>query len=204
MPNHRVSLGFAQDSDAELGDFFNTVEASLDGNAAFPNLPVAHAALVTLGNTFIEKLAASADGGKLAVAEKNVARAALVDALRKIAAYVQSVAGTDLPKLLTSGFNAANNNTAQTPLPKPVVDNIDNFQSTKLMLRLKPIPNFRAVEARRKQGAGDWEAAGIYTQTRKIIQEDLTPGTQYSFQFRAIGGSTGYSEWSDPITHMAN
>jgi hypothetical protein len=203
MPNYRVSLGFAQDSDAELGDCFHTIEAGLDGNAAFPNLPVTHAALVTLGTTFIEKLAASADGGKLAVAEKNVARATLVEALRKEAAYVQSVAGTDLPKLLSSGFAAVNNNTAQTPLPKPVVDNIDDFQSTKLMLRLKPIPNLRAVEARRKQGAADWEDAGIFTQTRKIVQEDLTPGATYSFQFRAIGGSTGYSEWSDPISHMA-
>ena len=31
----------------------------------------------------------------------------------------------------------------------------------------------------------------------------LTPGTNYTFQVRAIGGSTGYSDWSDPVSHMS-
>ncbi|MGH7976559.1 MAG: fibronectin type III domain-containing protein [Limisphaerales bacterium] len=32
---------------------------------------------------------------------------------------------------------------------------------------------------------------------------DLTPGAMYSVQVRAVGGSTGYSDWSDPVSHMA-
>lgn len=31
----------------------------------------------------------------------------------------------------------------------------------------------------------------------------LTPGTQYQVQVRAIGGSTGYSDWSDSVSHMS-
>lgn len=204
MPFTRVSLGFAQYPDAELSEFYTTTYNGLDGNAAFPDLPVALPAYQALGATFIEKLAAAADGGKLAKAEKVVARAALVDAMRQLASYVQTVAGNNLPVLLTSGFLPVNTNTTQSPLPKPVVENIDNFQSTMVMIRLKTIPNMRAIEARRKvHGGAEYQAAGIFTQARKIKQEGLVPGTSYDWQFRAVGGSNGYSDWSDPITHMA-
>jgi hypothetical protein len=30
----------------------------------------------------------------------------------------------------------------------------------------------------------------------------LTPGTTYVFQVRAIGGSTRYSDWSNPVSRM--
>lgn len=204
MPFNRVSLGFAQYSDAQLSDFFTAVNTGLTGNTAFPNLPITLAAFGTLGTTFIEKLAAAADGGKRAVAEKNVARADLIDALRQIASYVQAIAGNNLPVLLSSGFEPVATNRTQTPLPKPVIENIDNLQSTMAMFRLKAIPNMRAIEARRRVHAtGEYQAAGLFTQASKIKQEDLIPGTSYDWQFRAIGGSTGYSDWSDPITHMA-
>lgn len=204
MPFNRVSLGFAQVSDAELSDVFNTVYNGLNGNTAFPNLPLTLQVLDGLGTTYIAKLAAAADGGKRATAEKNLARADLVDGLRQLASYVQAIAGNNLPVLLSSGFQPVTANTAQTPLPKPVVANIDDLQSTMAMFRLKPIPNMRAIEARRRVHAtGDYQAAGLYTQTRKIEQSGLIPGTSYDWQFRAVGGSTGYSDWSDPITHMA-
>jgi hypothetical protein len=31
----------------------------------------------------------------------------------------------------------------------------------------------------------------------------VTPGTTYTVQFCALGGSTGQSDWSDPVTRMA-
>jgi hypothetical protein len=37
---------------------------------------------------------------------------------------------------------------------------------------------------------------------RNIIAHGLTPGQVYSVQARAIGGSTGYFDWSDPSSHM--
>lgn len=204
MPYQRVSLGFAQYNDSLLSDFYTSVNTSLTGNASFPNLPITLAAFATIGNTFIEKLAASFDGGKLAVAEKNVARANLIAALRQIASYVQTVAGENLPVLLSSGFEPVSQNRTQSPLPKPVVENIDNIQSTMLLCKLKAGPNVRAIEARRKvQGTAEYQPAGIFTQPSKIMQEDLIPGTTYDLQFRGIGGSTGYSDWSDPVSHMA-
>jgi hypothetical protein len=36
-----------------------------------------------------------------------------------------------------------------------------------------------------------------------IVVKDLTPGTVYTFPVRAVGGSTGYSDLSNPVSHIA-
>jgi hypothetical protein len=38
----------------------------------------------------------------------------------------------------------------------------------------------------------------IFTQARGIVVANLTPGNTYSVQARGVGGSMGYSDWSDP------
>jgi hypothetical protein len=43
----------------------------------------------------------------------------------------------------------------------------------------------------------------MFTQARRIVLTGLTPGVTYAVRVRAIGGSTGFSDWSDPISHMA-
>jgi hypothetical protein len=65
------------------------------------------------------------------------------------------------------------------------------------------VRNARAYEVQFKNGTGGWQPAGIATQARRIEINDLTPGNTYSVQLRAIGGSTGYSDWSDPVSRMA-
>jgi hypothetical protein len=39
--------------------------------------------------------------------------------------------------------------------------------------------------------------------SQHITFDGLTPGTVYTIEVRAIGGSTGQSDWSDPSSHMA-
>ncbi|MGC3959453.1 MAG: hypothetical protein QM813_16355 [Verrucomicrobiota bacterium] len=79
--NYRVSLAFVKLADGALGDFANGVIAGL-GLPAFVDAPVSPVALGTLRSDFIAKLAAMVNGGKLATAEKNLARTALLAALR--------------------------------------------------------------------------------------------------------------------------
>lgn len=64
-------------------------------------------------------------------------------------------------------------------------------------------PNAKAYEVRLCTTPNTWLPAGTYTQARRIVVEGLTPGTIYTFQVRAVGGITGYSGWSDPLSHMA-
>ena len=35
-----------------------------------------------------------------------------------------------------------------------------------------------------------------------MIVTGLTPGTVYAIQVRALGGTTGSGDWSDPVAHM--
>ncbi len=45
--------------------------------------------------------------------------------------------------------------------------------------------------------------AGVVTQARWFVIPGWIPGTTYTVQIRAVGGTTGHSDWSDPISHMA-
>ena len=50
---------------------------------------------------------------------------------------------------------------------------------------------------------GSWQAGGVFSNTRDLAVNGLTPGTIYAIQARVLGGSTGYSDWSDPVQHMS-
>jgi hypothetical protein len=203
MANYRVNLGFAGYSDSSLNEFTLNIIAGLTGSTSFPAPPVTLADLGTLQTAFGTALTAAAQGGTPLTAAKNAARAALVTALRKVAAYVQSLAGQDQALLLSSGFLA--NSTARTKLPltTPNILQVANGISTQLVMRLQGVLNARAYEVQVKNGTGGWVSAGIFTYSRGIVLENLTPGNTYSAQTRAIGGSTGYSGWSNPVSCMA-
>ena len=109
----------------------------------------------------------------------------------------------DLPTLLSSGFEANNGPGSQSPLAKPAILAILNEASTQLVVRGAAVNNAHAYEAQIKNGTGGWQPAGTFTQTRRLVLTNLTPGQTYTVQIRAVGGSTGYSDWSDPVSHMA-
>ncbi len=75
------------------------------------------------------------------------------------------------------------------------------------MLRVTPIARARCYDVQSAAvGAGDvpgpWQDAGMYTSSRSITIAGLVPGTTYLFQLRAVGGSSGYSDWSNPVSRM--
>src|SRR5215831_7342837 len=117
--NYRVSLEFASYSDPQLAEFAGNVATSLAKNATFPNLPVSTADLGNLVSAFHTAVQAAMQGGIQLTAAKNAAREALLDALRKDASYVQSIANHDMQMLLSSGFYANSTNRSSSPLDKP-------------------------------------------------------------------------------------
>ena len=123
--------------------------------------------------------------------------------MRQEANYVQGAGSNDLAKLLSSSFSVNSTNKTSLPLDTPVVLGIDNGMTTQLIARVQGVDNARAYEAQVKNGTGGWMPAGIFTQSRNMTLPGLTPGNIYSVQVRAIGGSTGYSAWTDPVSHMA-
>ena len=196
--NYRISYSFVQLPDMAIADYTDTIVIALTGNAGFPALPVSLTVIGTQKTDYLTKLTATAQGGTLATIAKNDARDVLITSLRQTAAYVQSVASQDLQLLVSSGFQPVSTNRAQAPLDTPLVLDIDNSVTTLLILRMQPVVNARSYQVQYKSGTGDWVAAGTFTQARRIVLSGLTPGTVYTVQARAVGGSTGYSVWSAP------
>jgi hypothetical protein len=42
-----------------------------------------------------------------------------------------------------------------------------------------------------------------FPSSRALPVGGLTPGSNYQFQVRAVGGSTSYSDWSNPVSHLS-
>lgn len=203
MAIYTVSLGFARLPDSELSDFSITVVTKMTNNSSYPTPIIALPDITAANNVFAAAIAAAAQGGTQLTAAKNAAREVLTQLLRTQAAYVQSLAGEDLTVLLSSGFwNNATDRTRK-PLPKPVILNIDNVATTQLMVKAGRLDNARSYEARIRVGSQDWASVGVYTKSRGMLLPGLIPGTMYDVQVRGVGGTTGYSDWSDPVSHMA-
>ncbi|MGH7993083.1 MAG: fibronectin type III domain-containing protein [Limisphaerales bacterium] len=203
MQTFRVALGFARLPDADLSTFANKVIGSMTGNLTFPEPPVSFTELAQLQDAFHNAISAALDGGVSRTVAKKVARQSLVSAMRKTAAYVQIAAGHNMALLLASGFPAASRSRARTKLSKPVILAVENDGTAKLAVRMPPVANARSYEVRAMNGEPVPAATVISTQARRVVLKNLTPGTLYDIQARAIGGSEGYSEWCDPTTHMA-
>ena len=211
----RVFLGSLRASDPEVGDFAQGVEEGMNNNPNFPKPPVplvppvppdptAPTDLQTLRLDFTAARVAAADGGKTLTAVKDQKRELLTEALHALAMYVQTVARTNLAVLLSSGFEACSTNRAQVPLQKPAILALVNETSGQLLLRGAAVLNARSYQAQASTDGGKtWMEMGDFTAARRIVLQPVTPGTVYAARFRAVGGSTKYSEWSDALSHIA-
>ena len=103
--NYRVSYAFAGLSVLNQIAFTQVAIICLTGNAAFTKLPVALADLQALLQALIDASNNVALGGAPNLtALRDEAQQALLVALRKNAAYVQSVSLDSLSMLLSSGY----------------------------------------------------------------------------------------------------
>lgn len=80
--------------------------------------------------------------------------------------------------------------------------------SGQLKVRVEPVPNAKNYEAQSALHGpggtpGPWQSAGLFSNSQQLLVSDLTPGAEYQVRVRAIGGATGYSDWSDPQSHRA-
>jgi hypothetical protein len=208
MPQLRVLLGFAAASDHALEETGQSVHDHLyvgPGLAAFPDPPVTAVQLGASLADFSESIAAATAGGPADTAMKENKREILIGQLRQLAGYVQSLHGNDLAKLLESGFAAVSTNSASSPLETPVIRRIDNVVSGQLIPSVTRVKNARVYEVRyflldANGTPGPVQNGGLHSSSRALPVTGLTPGALYQIQVRAIGGSTGYSEWSLAVT----
>jgi hypothetical protein len=202
----QVSLAFASLPDMELDNFTGNVLTKLTGNPKFPALPT-DATLAMLDaalETFTDDVDDAEGGGKLATETKKLARQELLKILRKIAGYVQITSGTR-EDVLSAGFDTRSTNRARVPLDKPEAVMVKNGVTAQLIAALNhPVKNTSMYEGRASSDGGQTWMTSVFTgDSRHIIFNGLTPGQTYTIQVRAMGGSTGHSDWSDPVSHMS-
>ena len=200
----KVSFGFAQLPDTDLDNFAHGVVDGMTGNATYPTPPVTLANLQTATHDFTAKIAAAQTGGPAETAAKNNARQTLIGMLRSLASYVQIACNGDAALLLSSGFKMQSTNRAQSPLDQPQNLSIKNGSSGQLVAAISPVRNANMYEGRIKLvDTNDWLPSVFTGDSQHIIFNGLTRGKDYTVQVRALGGSTGQSDWSDPSSHMA-
>ena len=204
MPNH-VSLAFAEYKDFALGSFGLGIHKGVSDNALlFPELPVSAAKLLTDLTDFQTKLSISLKGSVGQTDDKNLARELLISDLRQIAAYVESVAKGNADTIRAAGFLVVtHSHNPSTQLDRPTILSITAFITTKLKIHGSSVRNAHGFELQYRIGTGEWQPLTPYPNPRAMVMDNTIPGTLYEFRLRAIGGSTGFSDWSDSVKHMA-
>jgi hypothetical protein len=204
---NRIADGFKRQSADQLITTASAVIAGLTNNPSFPTPTVDLKTVQAAADNLNGALAAQVHGGRTSTAEKNTKQEALITLLRKLKHYVEDNCGSDPAVLLSSGFQPASTTRNNSPLANPVIFSIDFGFSGELALKITSIPRAKCYEVRFAKGdinnnTGAWQPGGLFTSTKSIMVKDLIPGTTYVFQVRAIGGSTGYSDWSHSVSRM--
>jgi hypothetical protein len=189
--------------------FAGWIVVCMSGNAAFNKPPIPYAPAVPPDptapldmTTRVTNLQIAIknyeDGGQQAKTLRDVALAAVIEGLDALAFYVQTVARFSLPLLLASGFQARSNNHAQSKLETPVITSVTNDSPTELDVHVTAVANALNYEVQICIGTADWKTVMFSPQARTITLTGLTTGTVYQVRVRALGGSTGQSDWSMP------
>jgi hypothetical protein len=89
-------------------------------------------------------------------------------------------------------------------LDDTAITGLFNNGTTQVLLRLQPVVNAKSYQVQTSVDNGKtWLEAGISTKALRIVIPNLVPGTTYQVRARAIGGSTGASNWTAPGTIMS-
>ena len=206
---NRVSLAYKNTPAAMVVAFIGWIITCMVNNLSFPKPPIplvpavppdpnAPLDMTTRMNNLQAAISDSRGGGAIQTAAKQAALEVAFEGLDANAFYVQTIARTNLPMLLTSGYQATSTNHGQSPLNPPSIASITNDTSTQLDVHVSPVANAVGYEVQTCIAGGAWATVKFSTQARNIPLVGLTTGTVVQVRVRALGGSTGQSDWSMP------
>jgi hypothetical protein len=193
------------DSDVQLVNDTNVILLGMGDNVAIYPTPLPN--LLTVAEAmgdFSSALAAAADGGPSATANKNNKRGILVGYLRQLGSYVGVACQGDMTKLLLSGFPAQK--PVRTPvgtLPAPQNLTVTHGALTG-NLNAKASPVFGAATYNWTCTADTPNAVPLTGQSTaaSFTFAGLTPGVTYTITGNAVGAA-GPSNWSQSASLMA-
>jgi hypothetical protein len=201
--NFRIYTGFTKGSDNEVCNVALDVSDALTNHPVFTTPPFTPAQLTSLAGTFSTDMTAARKLGTDRTLAKRISRQALLDALVQDALYCQGLARHDLNTLLTSGYEVVSTNRTPGPLDTPQINRIDNTVGGQLTVSGRAVLNGRMYQLQYSLDNGaTWTNAGNFNNVRRMTLTPTTPGKLYVMQISALGGSTGQSAWSNPVSSM--
>ena len=214
MPRTKLEIikPFLAVNDLSDGDVLHRLVSAHDGafnNPLYPSPPFDEPTFKSVIDRYTTAAAAVVhDGGKLAVEERNKARADAIMMYRMLGHYVETACKNDMTTFVSSGFTTVSKAppASPQPLPAPEAPSVKQGQPGEFIVAFKAVPKALhyqlsyapAAEA----GASVDRTTIMVTGTRPpTVISNLTPGTIYTFQIRAFG-KLGYSDWSNPAQRM--
>jgi len=182
--------------------FGGNISTNLD-LITFPNLPVKPTDIKTLADDLSAKQGAMITGGPVEREARDKAFDALCAALDADADEVEKVVQANMQMLLATGYLPASNNHTSSPLDDTAINGLFNNGTTQVLLRLQAVVNAKSYQVQTSSDNGKtWQDAVVSPKANRIVIANLTPGTTYLVRARAIGGSTGASNWTAPGSIM--
>ena len=189
----------------------NAIQTHMNNNPNFtgaPAPPVDMGTLKAATDVLSAKIAAAADGGKTAVAEKNHQKEVAVKLLVQVAHYVEANCKDDMTIFLSTGFTPAASTKKATPPASESIRTIEpGDKSGEMQVTLMKDPGAASYQVQWAPvvagGApSSWTSKPVATVRPPALISGLIPGTTYVFQARAVT-KTGYSNWGESVTRIA-
>jgi hypothetical protein len=185
------------------------IAGSLNGNASFPTPQPTLATLAQAKDELADAYSEARNARQTAKEKttiQNKKEAALDRLFSQLAAYVESVAGSNEELILSAGMDpraAAVAATGTPSQPQALAAMAGDYEG-QIDLSWDTVDGVRSYVIERSGGpvtATSWSYSGVSTKS-SFTAANLNSGTRYWFRVAAVN-SNGQSGWSDPATKIA-
>ena len=202
----KAQLAFTKVAPPDVLFRANAVYAGMFNNPAYSTAPVDMGTFKADIDGLSAAITAALDGGKKAIADLRHQVEVVIKALRQLGHYVEAACKDDMTIFMSSGFLAQGSVRTTTP---PLTESIRKIEaganSGQLLVTIVADRRAFSYELRwapvTNGSPGTWTTQAVTTARPASLVGNLTPGTIYAFQVRALS-KQGYSDWSDPVTRM--
>ncbi len=206
----KVKINWVRKSHTAFCAFLRSIYSCLLGNQYYPNPPGGLAALQEITDRYSAAIIDAMDGGRIAISLRDSLRQTADSQLRLIAAYVEYESNDDPAIFETSGFEAyPNSYKPHQPLETPRILKIAHGVNSGVLLfwltpSHKKIVHYELRYAVHVDGTPEsWTVETITSSKFPYSVSGLIPATRYTFQVRALGKTSQFTDWSNPVTFIA-
>lgn len=209
MRKERLILSYTHLTDYELSTLAGRVLVAITANTHFEDPIPSLADFETLVNDYRAKHEiASRRGSALEVSQKNESRRILLEALKQMAFYVNTVADGSHPVLVSSGLILASQPSVVFVPDIPRLLRLrDGRISGQMRIDFEAVKDaweylYTVSDTIDEQGAIVWPEPQLTTRSNMNYVEPVTPGKTYYARVRARN-SKGLGDWSETVSLIA-